>query len=418
MPKAPRGKTTGSPPPEDTGTIKIPPAERMDSSPEDTGMVGAEPLVDLTIGAALPDAPEAAQVESPAEQAADAAEPVQEPVAIRDPEPEQNQAPAKAPTKRAPRKAAATRTNPKPVEGTPDASLPGGSAKKAVLEFGTLSDEEDYLNVLWYGPEGVGKTTAALKAANHGRVLVVSAEGGLKSRALKSQGIDTSQVTTWPPAGQEDLLTRDGLEALGYKIREDLAADPAAWFAVVWDSGSAVGDRILRQIVAEEVAKDAAKPAHLRKDFRSDPFFTDRSDYGTLSSQLVPLVEQYRDLRCHFLITALERRDVDDDTGQVMYGPVFTPAVSSGVRAAADLVLRVAQEEGEDGMVVVASTRPNPRYRAKDRFGATPIRMADPSFTRVLGYVEGSITEQDDTTQQTLPTGSAPAKSGKIKKEN
>ena len=47
--------------------------------------------------------------------------------------------------------------------------------ERAVLEFGSLADTEEYLNLLWYGPEGVGKTTAALRAADHGRVLVVNA---------------------------------------------------------------------------------------------------------------------------------------------------------------------------------------------------------------------------------------------------
>jgi len=393
---------------------------------EEAPFAGADPAIDLTIGAVteeeksnginaapitLPDGDLSVAVED----AEGAPVPAGASEAAGD-APEATTTPPKK-AGRAPRKAAATRTNPKAVEGKPDASLPGGEAKRALLDFGTLDEAEDFLNVLWYGPEGVGKTTAALKAANHGRVLVVSAEGGLKAKALKRNGIDISQVTVWPPAGQEDLLTRAGVEALGYKLREDLAADPTAWYAVVWDSGSAIGDKILRQIVAAEVEKDSAKPAHLRKDFRADPYFTDRSDYGTLSSQLVPLIHQYRDLQCHFLITALERRDVDDDTGQVMYGPVFTPAVSSEARASADVVIRVSQEEGDGEMVVVGATRPNPRYRGKDRFGATPIRFADPSFTRVLGYVEGEIDEQNDPIQNTLPATVAAKASGKIKKD-
>lgn len=320
-----------------------------------------------------------------------------------------------APAKKAPAKRA-SRAKPTPVTGTPDASLPGGAEVKATLEFGALADEEDFLNVLWYGPEGVGKTTAALRAADHGRILVVNAEGGLKRRALAAQGIDVEKVVTWPPPGHEDLLTRAGLEGIGYKVRQDLRDDPTSWYAVVWDSGSAVADRVLRQVVRAEVAKNAALPEHKQKPSRADEFFTDLSDYGTMTAQMVPLIQQFRDLQCHFLVTALERRDVDEDTGQVMYGPVFTPAVSSAIRADMDLVIRVRQAEAEGGgeMVVIGATRPNDRYRGKDRFGATPIRMADPSFNRVLDYVEGRITEQDDPTQKTLP----PVTSGRKNKES
>lgn len=410
-------------------------AKATQAPPGDNPWKGYTEPMDLT--------PEAAKAESPQEQAADAAEPVgidagpiieamkgggpsssPEAAGGTDTPAEAPEAAGEAPvtqetlpeTKPAPAKRArASRAKPQAVQGKPDASLPGGDAKRALLEFGSLAEEQEYLNMLWYGPEGVGKTTAALRAADHGRVLVVNAEGGLKRRALLNQGIKVENVVTWPQPGHEDELTREGLEALGHRIRADLQEDPDAWFAVVWDSGSAIGDRILRQVVAAEVAKDAAKPAHLRKDTRADVFFTDRSDYGTMTAQFVPLVHQFRDLQCHFLITALERRDVDEDTGQVMYGPVFTPAVSNEVRASADVVLRVAQEEGEDGMVVVANTRPNPRYRAKDRFNAVPHRMADPSFTRVKQYIEDGLVPENDPVQGTLPTGPAP-KAGKIQK--
>lgn len=396
--------------------------------------------------------PEAAKAESPVEQAADAAEPVGvdagkimaamkdgdpsadagvDPVVPTDVDPgvikveAAGEAPATQETlpepaaKPAPKKRT-SRARPQAVQGAPDASLPGGTAKKATLEFGSLAEEKEFINALWYGPEGVGKTTAALRAADFGPVMVVNAEGGLKRRALEKQGINVENISVWPPAGQEELLTRAGLEELGHKLRDDLREDPDAWYAVVWDSGSAIGDRILRQVVAAEVAKDAAKPAHLRKETRADVFFTDRSDYGTMTSQFVPLVHQFRDLQCHFLVTALERRDVDEDTGQVMYGPVFTPAVSSEVRASADLVMRVSQEEAPEphqGMVVVAATRPNPRYRGKDRFDATPIRFINPSFTRTLAYVEGELTEADDKAQIMMATAVAAApKSGKINK--
>lgn len=372
MPKAPRGTAPAAPPPEPGGDA----------------WANAVPPIDLTPEAAKPtevDPAPSAQKDGP-----------------------ETPPPAK--------KAPAKRVRPVAVKGTPDASLPGGANSRAELEFGALADEEDFLNVLWYGPEGVGKTTAALRAADHGRVMVVTAEGGLKRRALAAQGINVDQVVVWPPRGHEDQLTRAGIEGLGYKLRQDLRDDPKAWYAVVWDSGSAIAEQVLRQVVRAEVAKNAALPEHKQKPSRADEFFTDLSDYGTMTAQMVPLIQQYRDLQCHFLVTALERRDVDEDTGQVMYGPVFTPAVSSAIRADVDIVVRVRQAESADGdaMVVIGATRPNDRYRGKDRFGATPIRMADPGFTRILDYVEGRLTEADDPIQKTLP----PVTGGRKNKES
>jgi hypothetical protein len=312
------------------------------------------------------------------------------------------------------KKAPAKRTRPKPVTGKPDASLPGGTAARATLEFGSLVEEEDFLNVLWYGPEGTGKTTAAALAAHGGKVLVINAEGGLKKRALAARGVPVDNLVIWPKPGHEEHLTRDNLEELALQVRQELRDDPTAWFAVLWDSGSAIAERLLRDIVIAEVAKNAAKPSHQQKDSRADKFFTDLSDYGTLTAQMQELVVLYRDLRCHFLITALERRDVDEDTGQVMYGPVFTPAVSSTVRADMDLVVRVRQTDNDGEQVIIGATRPNDRWRGKDRFGATPARMADPNFVRIRDYVEGRLTETDDPVQKTLP----PVSTGGKKKES
>lgn len=404
MPRAPKTKTAeaaADPPGENPWAEYV---EPIDLTPQ----AAKETTTTLADGEPAPGGGSTDGAPAPAE----GSEATGEAPATQETLPEVEATSAAAPAKRA----RPSRAKPKAVEGKPDASLPGGEAKRALLEFGSLDEGQDYLNLLWYGPEGVGKTTAALRAADHGRVLAVTAEGGLKRRALAKQGINVENVVIWPQPGQEDDLTRENLEALGHKIRDDLREDPDAWYAVVWDSGSAIGDRILRQVVAAEVAKDQAKPAHLRKDTRADVFFTDRSDYGTMTSQFVPLIHQFRDLQCHFLVTALERRDVDEDTGQVMYGPVFTPAVSSEARASADIVLRVSQEENDGQMVVVAATRPNPRYRAKDRFDATPVRMADPGFGRILQYVEGDLDESTDPIQGTLPTGAGPAKTGKIVK--
>lgn len=387
-------------------------------NPEGDPWEGAVPPIDLTPAAAQPEPPAEAESTPPDEtrviaEASAAADrepdPLEQARTMEDPSGGEMEGsvlpdPKPTPAKKAPAKRA-SRAKPQPVTGVPDPSLPGGSEVKATLEYGTLADEEDFLNGLWYGPEGVGKTTGALRAADFGRVMVVNAEGGLKKRALARMGINVENIVTWPPPGQEDLLTRAGLEGLGYRLRQDLRDDPKSWYAVVWDSGSAIAEKVLRQVVRAEVAKNAALPEHKQKPSRADEFFTDLSDYGTMTAQMVPLIQQYRDLQCHFLVTALERRDVDEDTGQVMYGPVFTPAVSSAIRADMDVVIRVRQAESEDGteMVVIGATRPNDRYRGKDRFGATPIRMADPSFTRVLSYVEGELDEANDPTQKTLP---------------
>ena len=50
--------------------------------------------------------------------------------------------------------------------------------------FKPLKGRTEYVRALFWGREGSGKTTAALRASRNGRILVIDSEGGLKADAL------------------------------------------------------------------------------------------------------------------------------------------------------------------------------------------------------------------------------------------
>lgn len=266
--------------------------------------------------------------------------------------------------------------------------------------FVPLEETIDYLNILNYGREGGGKTTNAARMANaadaqgvpknKGKILVVNAEGGLKIRALKRRGVNTDRIVVWPDPRKHQRATHAGLDQIFRNVRSDLIKDPESWYGVCFDSVSEIHVAILDSVQAKRVKKIADQG----KDV--DPDFVDLSDYGTMSKLFRDILRKFRDLPCHFVCTALERRDIDKDTGKPQYGPAVTPGLQSDLLGYVDFVL-MCKAEDEDGPYR-ALTRANSRYRAKDRFDVLPKVMVDPYFDRIVAYVMGEMDMEDPST--------------------
>lgn len=269
--------------------------------------------------------------------------------------------------------------------------------------FVGLDDVVETTNTLLYGREGSGKTTAAARLANlfshlppgKGKILVINAEGGLKLRPLKNRGVDTSRIVVWPDPKKHERATHQGLDKIHRRIKADLAKDPESWGGTVFDSASEIHIAFLDTVQQKRVA------ALLRQGRDVDEDFVDIADYGTMSKLFRDILRKFRDLPIHFVVTALERRDVDKDTGKPQYGPAITPGLQSDLLGYVDFVL-MCKAEDEDGPFR-ALTRANSRYRAKDRFDVLPRVMVDPFLDRVIGYVNGDLEPGTDEEQARLP---------------
>lgn len=269
--------------------------------------------------------------------------------------------------------------------------------------FVSIDDVVDHTNTLLYGREGCGKTTDAARLANaaghlpagKGKVLVINAEGGLKLRALQKRGVDTSRLVVWPDPKKHERVTHKGLDLIHRRMKADLVNDPDSWFGVIIDSASEVHIAILDSVQHKRVQGILNKGAEVDEDF------VDISDYGTMSKLFRDILRKFRDLPCHFVVTALERRDIDKDTGKPQYGPAVTPGLQTDLLGYVDFVL-MCKAEDEDGPFR-ALTRANSRYRAKDRFDVLPKVMAEPYLDRIIGYIDGTLTEEVDEAQRLLP---------------
>lgn len=276
------------------------------------------------------------------------------------------------------------------------------TAKKAATPkpggglFTPLGDVREYLRLLYWGREGSGKTTDALYLANLGRVLVINAEGGIKKKRLAELGINIDNILVWPKPGEQ--ITHAGLDAVYREIKADLQKDPNSWAGAIFDSATdivagmtgIVSDKRMQKIIDKGIAVD--------EDLRWE---TDRNDYGVMGRQFMDILRKFRDLQLHFVVTALERRDVDEDTSKVSYGPAVSPSVGTSLLGYVDVVIRTAEPD-EVATYYRGLTKAGGRFRTKDRLYALPRVLVEPTMERVLAYVDGDLTADSDPLQKQI----------------
>lgn len=276
--------------------------------------------------------------------------------------------------------------------------------------FPKLDTQEEFVNLLYWGREGSSKTTSACSAANLGQIVVINAEGGLKIKALQRQGINTDNIRVWPSDGEE--ITHLSLDALYRNLKAILAKSPGAIYAVVMDSASEITETMVSNVSNDRLSK-VRKRGVTVDDY--DAFDTDRNDYGVMAKHFRDIARKMRDLPCHFILTALERRDVDEDTGVTMYGPAVSPGLQKDLLGYVDLVI-YAKAADEDGLPYRGLTKQQGKFRAKDRMGALPRVLVNPTFERVLAYDNGELVESDDPMQALLDTPEEPARPARGRK--
>ncbi len=247
-----------------------------------------------------------------------------------------------------------------------------------------LTAESEPVNLLMYGNGGTGKTTHLAHMSSLGKVLIVNAENGVKARALDRQGVSVDNIEVFPAPGE--TLTVDTLQAEWLRVREALNDDPDAYAGFVLDSVTEIYKHLLDPVQAagEEKAERGGK-----RDTRSE--------YGEVNEQVRKLIRRCRDLPCHFGVSALERREVDEQDGSVAYWPSITPGLQGDLFGWHDIVCHTEVVQVGDTEQYRGSFRPIGKYRSKDRFGVLPKVLVNPTFDRILAYVEEELRLLDAT---------------------
>lgn len=248
----------------------------------------------------------------------------------------------------------------------------------------SLDEIQEFVNVMYFGESGSGKTTAAAHMAKFGPVVYVNAEAGIKAKPLRKLGVDIKNIRPYSIESYNDL------DKLYWQTKAELEKKPGSIAGVVFDSMTEIQKKLVESIVSERHAK------RVKSGMEDDEFFTDRDEYGRMTEMVRRVSRRFRDLPCHTAFVCLDKRDTDNDG--VYYRPALTPAFANDLMGYVDIAAYIAQGGGDedDRSRYTGITRPIGKYRGKDRYNATPPMMANPTFDRVVEYVESEFDDWRD----------------------
>jgi hypothetical protein len=270
----------------------------------------------------------------------------------------------------------------------------------------SLEEAEEFIKALYFGSEGTGKTTAAAFMANlpgDGDVIVINAEAGFKKGPLKRLGVRVECLKIWRPDGN-GVITYEKLDRLYYRTAARLRENPGSVKGVIMDSGTEIANKILEQASWTMYEREQRNQRKAEEDKRYSPEVTELQDYGLLTSQMRKLIRKFRDLPCHFAMTALETEAAGEGEyshSKKQAAPEFTPKLRTSILGYVDMALRLKSEtlpvsEFESETLITARTKPSALIRAKDRDGVLPRDLVEPRFDRLVEYVNGETVVADD----------------------
>ncbi|AWY07537.1 DNA recombinase [Streptomyces phage LazerLemon] len=273
-------------------------------------------------------------------------------------------------------------------------------------EFTALEDIEEPVKALYFGTESTGKTTAAAFMANlpgDGDVIVINAEAGFKKRPLKALGVRIECLKIWNPPGN-GVITYEKLEQLYFRTAARLREDPTSVKGVIMDSGTEITNKILEAASWTMYEREQRNQRKAEEDKRYSPEVTELQDYGLMTTQMRKLIRKFRDLPCHFAMTALETEaqgEGEFSHSKKQAAPEFTPKLRTSILGYMDVALRLTSEtlplgEQEQETLITARTKPSALVRGKDRLGVLPRDMPEPRFDRLVEYINGDTVWADD----------------------
>jgi len=212
-----------------------------------------------------------------------------------------------------------------------------------------ITQDGGILNMIIYGPPGIGKTTFGSTAP---KPLIIDMEGGILS--ISDSNVDIAQVST-----------RDEIsEAIIYGIKN-------GYKTLVFDSLTHYSEILMDDI--------------LKKDRKSRPQI---QHWGTLIDTIKKTVWRLQAKKINTIFICLEKEDKDDD--QILKRPDLPGSLKAAVPAIVDIVgyMRVSHKNKR-----MLSVVPTDKWYAKDRSGKLGAEV-EPNFIQIQETIFG--TQQND----------------------
>jgi hypothetical protein len=261
----------------------------------------------------------------------------------------------------------------------------------------SLDDMAEYLNVLYYGDPGSGKTSAAAAMAHLGDVYLLDVESGAKSKPLRKLGIPTQRIRPVAVSCYQDV------DDFYWYLKQELE-DGAPIAGVVFDSMTEIHDQLIGKQVeirhAKAVRKVTARDGTLLQEVDDNEFLVELPERGIVTEQLRRITRRFRDLPCHTAFTALSKREVDPNGEGVAYLPQLPPKFGTQLRGFVDVVGYMSKAPAvENASGYLGVFRDTGLHKGKDRLGALPPVMADPAFHRVSSVIFEDLDLSTDASQ-------------------
>lgn len=229
------------------------------------------------------------------------------------------------------------------------------------LQVSPVQDALTYINSLWYGAPGAGKTVLAGSAdavPDMRPVLLIDVEGGTLSLRNTYPHVDVVRVQTW-----DDMQ----------RVYDALYNGQHDYRTVVLDSLTEIQKFSMYNIMHDLIRREPDR----------DPDVPGMREWGKNIEQIRRLVRAFRDLPMHTIFTALVAIDKDAKTGVMQSRPSLSGKLSAEVAGFVDIVgfLYTKVHDGELKRLLLMSG--TDRQIAKDRSGVMPEILEDPSMEKI-----------------------------------
>jgi hypothetical protein len=243
----------------------------------------------------------------------------------------------------------------------------------------------DWINALFYGEPGAGKTWLGGTADDDERtspVLVVDIEGGVTTLRHRSK-VDVVSVRSMPE-----------LEKLHNDLYHSIEDGGIYYKTLMLDSLPELADLDMRFIMKDAYSRN---PEKVDKDVPS------QREWGKSRSHMRTIVRAFRDLPCHTIFTA-QVGTLQEEGQPTKYFPGFAGKLRTEIPGFMDIVGYLYPEVEPSGVIVrklqVQGTR---RVVAKDRTSSLGGILENPTIPMIWDAIHGTAdiaeTSQTDDSQ-------------------